>query len=93
MKNVRNLMIGIILITLSSCRLGDFTIISTKNVDRECEMILLKENVEAKGWDVESGIDACIEQVDGGVVLKNAVIKEGFLRYKVKGDVWGYKKE
>ncbi len=91
---MKNTIIIFSLIILSSCRMGDFTLLSTKNVDnsKTKDYVLLKSNVTAKAFHLKTAVDKCIEKTEGGVVLQNVVLYEGFFRYKVKGDVWGIKK-
>lgn len=87
------ILIAMSLMIFSSCaRLGDFTIMSTKNVTNQQSCVELKQNVEGKSTNLETAIDKCIEQVDGGMYLTNVVITTGAFQYKVKGDVWGIKK-
>lgn len=76
---------------ISSCRLADFTVISTKNVDNKEESVQLKTNVKAKAFDLKTAIDKCIEQEQGGTYLTNVVISQGVFMYRVKADVWGTK--
>ena len=78
---------------LASCRLGDFTLLSTKNVDSKENYTLLKKCSQKKAFDLKTATDKTIESVDGGVYLQNAVISQGLLMYKVKGDVWGTPKK
>lgn len=80
-----------ILILATSCRVGDFTLISTKNVKSVSECVLLQSNVSAKAGDLKTAVDKCLEKVQGGQYLENCVISETLFGYKVKGDVWGKK--
>ena len=83
--------IFISLITLiSSCRIADFTMLSTKNIGDK-EYVLLKSNVTAKAFHLKTASDKCIEKVEGGFYLVNVVIFDCGFRYKVKGDVYGLK--
>lgn len=84
----RIIFISLILI---SCRVGDFTLLSTKNVGDKKECILLQANVTAKASDLKTAVDKCLEKVPGGLYLENVVISETFFGYKVKGDIWGKK--
>jgi hypothetical protein len=69
---------------LFSCRLTDFTLISTKNVSLDVK----KDNprIEGKGFTIKDAIDKAVENAGPGYdALIDGVIYEGFLRYKVVG--------
>ena len=72
-----------------SCRVADFTLLSTKNVDLKAPAQLLQAGVTGRGFDLKSAVDHAIEKVPGGMYLQNIVIYDTGLRYKVKADVWG----
>jgi hypothetical protein len=92
--------IGLIL-TLSGCstRIGDFTILSTKNVDisRLGEYDVVPSR--AKGEDLkafsvpsmEEAVDKAIESVDGGVGMTDVTVElvQGFFQagYRIEGNV------
>lgn len=68
----------------TSCRLMDFTVISSKNV-----IIDVKKDsprVEGKGLTVKDAVDRAIEKAGVGYdALIDGVIYEGVFRYKVVG--------
>jgi hypothetical protein len=67
-----------------SCRLTDFTVISTKNVPIDTEKSAIR--TQGKGWTVKDAIDQAIEKSGPEYnALIDGVIYEGFLRYKVVG--------
>lgn len=71
-------------ISVSSCRLTDFTVISTKNVTLEVKKDVPR--VSAKGWGVKDAIDNAIEKAGPGYdALIDGVIYTGAFRYKVVG--------
>jgi hypothetical protein len=72
------------MISLTSCRLTDFTIVSTKNVTIDSKKDAPRTT--GKGWTVKDAIDQAIEKAGPGYdALIDGVIYEGFLRYKVVG--------
>jgi hypothetical protein len=81
------------ILILCSCRMGDFTMVSTKNISSTENTVLLESGVVKKAFSLDGAIDACIESEEGGMYLQNVVLYEGFIRYKVKADVWGVKPE
>ncbi|MCX6147634.1 MAG: hypothetical protein NTW25_10365 [Candidatus Kapabacteria bacterium] len=86
-----------ILLTSCSVRIGDFTIVSTKNYEKNTKYKMVGRFT---GDDIrffaqsnlKSAADACIQKAPGGVYLTNAVISiySGFFTagYEVTGDVW-----
>jgi hypothetical protein len=81
--------ISAIALILASCQVASFTMVSTKNVPTTEGCVLLKRNAVVKSFDIETGIDKCIELSDSGLYLTNVVIYQRFYRFKIKGDVWG----
>ncbi len=73
---------------LFSCakRIGDLTMISTRNVDSKTEYVELSRYVKSKGKTVEIAIDKAIKTVPGGEFMKNVTI---YSNGKIEGDVWG----
>ncbi len=72
------------IIILTSCRLTDFTLISTKNVSLDVN----KEypRVTGKGFTVKDAIDQAIEKAGPGYdALIDGVIYERLFKYKVTG--------
>lgn len=83
------LIASLLIFALASCRVADFTMISTKNVDMKTEYTLKKEHVSAYGFlYLKSAVDRCIEK-GGGTYLTNVVIYKRPFGYKVVGDVYG----
>lgn len=71
-------------ISVSSCRLTDFTVISTKNVTLEVKKDVPR--VSAKGWTVKGAIDKAIEKAGPGYdALIDGVIYDTGWRFKVEG--------
>jgi hypothetical protein len=96
----KTLVIGSILASFffSSCayrRIGDLTMVSTRNVDSKTDYVELRRSVEAtyrlrKRDALEAVIDRAVKEVPGGEFMKNAVISiKGDRKVKVEGDVWG----
>ncbi|WP_372369211.1 hypothetical protein [Candidatus Uabimicrobium sp. HlEnr_7] len=81
----------LLIITLSGCintRVGDFTVLSTKNVDTSNYIVVGRFESEIKN-DVKSAVDDCLEK-GGGNILINAVVEyreRFFSGYVVIGDV------
>lgn len=84
----------LISVTAFSCsqRIGNLTMVSTRNIDSKTEYVELKRHVKAKGKDMETAIEKAVKKDPNGEFLKNAVIYQGF-RIKVVGDVWGVKRD
>jgi hypothetical protein len=69
---------------LSSCRLVDFTVISSKNVTLNVDKNA--KRVIGKGFTVKGALDAAIEKAGPGYdALIDGVIYNGLFRYKVEG--------
>jgi hypothetical protein len=85
MKQILTISILVILsLSLNSCRLTDFTVITTKNVPLDTEKSGPRST--GKGWTVKDAIDAAIEKAGPEYnALIDGVIYEGLLRYKVVG--------
>lgn len=74
---------------VASCRLADFTMLSTKNVEMNSTYVLKASNVSAYGaFNLKTAVDNCIQK-GGGVYLTNVVIYKRPFGYKVTGDVYG----
>lgn len=74
----------VVLLVSSSCRLTDFTVVSTKNVTIDVKKD--SPRVEGKGFTVKDAIDNAIEKAGQGYdALIDGVIYDGLFRYKVKG--------
>ncbi len=70
--------------TFTSCRLTDFTVISTKNVTIDVKKDTPR--VKAKGWTVKDAVDEAIESAGPGYdALIDGVIYQGLFRYRVEG--------
>ena len=70
--------------TLSSCRLVDFTVISSKNVTINVDKNA--KRVKGKGFTVKGALDHAIENAGPGYdALIDGVIYNGLFRYKVEG--------
>jgi hypothetical protein len=87
---MRFLTIIAVVFIFSSCasRLGDLTMISTRNVDSGVKYVELKRSVKGKSKDLETAIEKAVKQVPGGEFMKNVVIYYNG-KIKVEGDVWG----
>lgn len=92
------LSIALFAIILSGCvttRIGDFTAISTKNVDIDDYIVLGRFKSDRKG-DIKSCVDDCLEKGGGNIII-NAVVEfqDRFFThgYVVKGDVCIKKKD
>jgi len=71
--------------TFTSCRIVDFTVISSKNVTLDVKKDAPR--VSAWGWTVKDALDKAIEQAGPGYdALIDGVISQGALAgYRVKG--------
>ncbi len=87
MKKFNTLLIVSLAVTvflLTSCRLTDFTVISTKNVTLDVKKDAPR--VKAWGWTVKDAIDKAIEkQGQGYDALIDGVVYERLFGYCVKG--------
>lgn len=86
------LLMMVILLFLCSCtskRIGDFTTISTKNVDVD-EYVVLGRFESSMQDDIKSCVDDCLEKGNGNIII-NAVVefrdRVFTYGYVVKGDV------
>lgn len=97
MKKIQIILFALSLITLSSCgytRLGDFNMVSNRNIDSDTYYVLLERDVEGKAKfkesvAIETAVDRAVN-LAGGEYLMNATIymkRNG--KIKVVGDVWG----
>lgn len=91
---MKKLSFVLITLLLSGCsqRIGNLTMVSTRNIDSKTDYVELKRHVKAKGRDMEIAIEKAVKKDPNGEFLKNAVIYQGF-RIKVVGDVWGVKRD
>jgi hypothetical protein len=72
------------MMAFNSCRLVDFTLISSKNVALDVKKDTLR--VTAKGWTIKDAVDNAIEKAGPGYdALIDGVIYDSGFRYKVKG--------
>jgi hypothetical protein len=96
----KTLVIGSLLASFffSSCayrRIGDLTMVATRNVDSKTDYVELRRSVQAtyklrKRDALEAVIDRAVKEVPGGEFIKNAIISiKGDRKVKVEGDVWG----
>lgn len=103
MKNkLFNTTLIISIIFLTSCasynRLGDFTLISNRNIDSAAKYEVLARNVEikikAKNQDaLESGIDQLTAKYDGEYLMNvKLFMKKNGKKFKIVGDVYGLQK-
>jgi hypothetical protein len=106
-KVVKNVEFFLVLLLISGCsswtRLGNLTMVSTRNVDSKTEYKELARYVEGidKGdydrnknkytGSLQAAIDEAVMSVDGGEFLKNIEVYIMNGKIKVRGDVWGYR--
>ncbi|MFA6924997.1 MAG: hypothetical protein WC223_12195 [Bacteroidales bacterium] len=87
MQKVKLLIIVPLTVTifsLTSCRVTDFTVISTKNVTLNVKKDAPR--IKAWGWTVKDAIDKAIEkQGQGYDALIDGVVYQRFFGYSVKG--------
>ncbi len=84
---------------ISSCswqRIGNLTMVSTRNVESEKEYKLIKKNVEGKARThqrdaLQVAIDEAVKKLPEGEFMKNVTVyvKGNGKKIKVSGDVWG----
>ena len=83
---------------MSSCyvRLGELTMISTRNVDSSADYKLIEKYVTAKakskkGSALQTAIDNALKSIPEGEFLQNVreYVKQNGRKVKVEGDVWG----
>ena len=87
------------LVAMSSCgsyqKIGDLTVISTRNFDTHAEYAELRRYVKAVGKSekdakaMETAINNAIKQVPGGEYMKNVTLYMKGDKIRVEGDVWG----
>lgn len=84
---------------LTSCysRIGQLTIISTRNIESKADYILIQKEVEGKAKTknseaLEIAIDNAVKKYPTGEFMKNVVVEvsKNGKKIKVTGDVWGY---
>ena len=95
---MKYLIILFVLLSLSSCyvRIGELTMISTRNVDSKTDYKLIEKYVVGKarsnsGNALQIAIDNAVKSVPEGEFLRNVriSIKQNGRKVKVEGDVWG----
>lgn len=92
----------IIAVSMTGCfstkRIGDLTMISTRNVDTKSDYVLLrnymggtkKELKRSKAKDLKDAVNNVVKQTPGGEFLKNVKVYIVNGKYfAVEGDVWG----
>jgi len=101
MKQIYKLIALTVIATfLCSCasyqRIGNLTMISTRNIDSKTEYKLIQKDVEGKakmkhGDALQQAIDEAVKQFPEGEFLKNVYVyvKSNGRWVKVNGDVWG----
>jgi ribosomal protein S20 len=87
---------GIIVSCSSYKRVGNLTMISTRNVDSKSDYKLIQKNVEAKAKlknedALQMAIDEAVKKFPEGEFMKNVsvYIKSNGKKVKVVGDIWG----
>lgn len=81
-----------LLTSLASCKMADFTLMSTRNFDSKENYVLLKSNAHKGSFNFTKAVDKTVSSVEGGTYLTNVRITKGlFGHYGVKADVWGLK--
>jgi len=100
-RDIFKLTVVVLLGLLSSCtyhRLGDFTIISNRNIDSAVKYELLARDVEAKvktkkGYPLERAVDKLTNEYEGEYLMNVKIfMKKNGKKFKVVGDVYGEKK-
>lgn len=95
---MKRLIISLIACVLASCsyqRVGNLTMVSTRNVDSSKEYVELKRTVEGKSKlrkenALEEAINDAVMSVNGGEYMTNVVVYiKGDRVIKVVGDVYG----
>lgn len=85
-------------ILMSGCyyRIGDLTMVSTRNIDSETDYVLIQKYVVAtakskQGDALQTAIDNAVKETQDGEYLKNVrvYVKNNGKKVKVEGDVWG----
>lgn len=101
-SNIKNVLWAVIFalpLILTGCgwtRIGELTMISTRNVDSKADYKLIKKYAvgKAKSKDKQSlkvAIENCVKTEKDGEFLKNVkvYIKNNGRKVKVEGDIWG----
>lgn len=85
MKKINLLILtALVMVSLNSCRILDFTIISSKNVTLNVKKD--ERRVSGKGFTVKAAVDHAIESAGQGYdALIDGVIYQGAFRFKVEG--------
>ncbi len=102
MKNLVNVSIVSLLLTLSACTsvklVGKVNMVSDRNIESKNEYVLLKnymgasnkELKKSRSTSVEDAIDQTVRNTAGGEFLKNAKIYlVNGSYFAIEGDVWG----
>ena len=82
MKKTKLVIIALVMIIFSSCRVADYSIVSTQNVP-----ISTEEGIAVKGWGwtIKDAIDDALKEEPGSNAIINCVISQAFVGYKAKG--------
>ena len=89
---------AMICMTTTSCynRLGQLTMISTRNVDSKTDYVLVSKDVIGKAkvknkQALQAAVDNAVKQFPTGEFMKNVVVevKTSGKKVRVTGDVWG----
>ena len=85
----------VVIFLTSSCqrRIGDLTMISTRNIDTKTEYKELSRYTKGKGKTIEEAVEKSVKQIQGGEYLKNVIVYSRGKKFKVEGDVWGVNPE
>lgn len=92
------LSLGILSTSCKYTKIGDVTVVSTRNFESKAEYVEIARYVRAKGkakrgtFALENAIDNAVKSVPGGEFMKNCKVSVRNDKVKVEGDVWGYKK-
>jgi len=97
MKIIILLIFSIIVSGCGWVRIGDLTMVATRNIDTKTDYKLIQNYVEGKGKagkgvnPLEQAIDETVKKINGGEFLKNVkiYIKDNGQKVKIEGDVWG----
>lgn len=96
LKQLFSIVIIIFSIFISSCsiKIATLTTVSTRNIDNKIEHVQNKKEASARGKNIDKCIDRCLNKNDGEYIMNARIYHKPFAifrRYKVAGDVWGYK--
>jgi uncharacterized protein YxeA len=95
---MKKLLIIMMALSLSSCynRIGQLTMISTRNVDSKTDYVLISKEVKGKAKTkkrdaLEIAVDRAVKQFPNGEFMKNVVVEvnNSGRKIRVRGDVWG----